>query len=160
MKDSFSHVLDIAADKWNDKTNLGIVSFNLGRSFQYHHLRYKDTYLKYIQFRTLHHRFYTKKLLCKMGIKRSNLCSFCLRETDSVEHMLIQCEVTIDLWLEVGNWIPELGIVNYHLSAEEIILGDIENATSFNTIILLAKKIIHNAIKNEQKPNIINVKMM
>ena len=158
MKDSFSHVLDIAADKWNDNADLEIGSFSLDRSFQYHHLRYKDTYLKYIQFRTLHHRVYTKELLCKMGINNSNLCSFGLKEIDSVEHMLLLCEVSIELWQEVGNWIIDLGMENYHLSSDKIILGDMENATSINIIILLAKKTIYNSMKKEQKPNTINVK--
>ena len=61
MKESFSHVLDNAAEIWVDKTVLNIGSFCLSKSFHYHHSRYKDTYLKYIQFRTLHHRFYTNK---------------------------------------------------------------------------------------------------
>ena len=65
VKGSSSHILDIAVDKWNDK----IGSFSLSRSFNYHHLRYKDTYLKYIQFRTLYHRFYTNETLFKIGIK-------------------------------------------------------------------------------------------
>ena len=47
---------------------------------------------------------------------------------------------------------------NYNLSPDRIILGDMENATSIKTIILLTKKIIYNAMKKEQKPNIINVK--
>ena len=69
MKDSSSHILDIAVNKWNDKIDMDIGSFSLSRSFNYHHLRYKDTYLRYIQFRTLHHSFYTNELLFKMGIK-------------------------------------------------------------------------------------------
>ena len=49
-------------------------------------------------------------------------------------------------------------MVDYNLSPDKIILGDMENATSINTIILLTKKIIYNAIRKEQKPSIINVK--
>ena len=121
-------------------------------------MRDKDTYLKYIQFRTLHHRFYTNELLFKMGIKNSNLCSLCLREVDSVSHMLLSCKTSRDLWSEVENWIQELGMLNYNLSPDKIILGDIENVTSINTIILLTKNIIYNAMKKEQKPNIFNAK--
>ena len=47
---------------------------------------------------------------------------------------------------------------NYHLSDTRIILGDLENAPSINTIILLTKKTIYNSMKKEQKPNIISVK--
>ena len=106
----------------------------------------------------LHHIFYTNNMLIKMGIKKINLCSFCSREIDSVEHMLLQCEISHGLWLDVGNWISELGMENYHLSDTRIIPGDLENASSINTIILFTKKAIYNSMKMEQKPNIINVK--
>ena len=116
MKGSSSHILDNAADRWNDKTDLDFMSFSLSKSFNFHHQKYKDTYLKYIQFRTLHHRFYTNDLLFKMGIKNSNLCSFCLEQIDSISHMLLFCNISIDLWGRVELWIRELGMVNYNLS--------------------------------------------
>ena len=140
------------------KTDSNIGSFCLSKSFQYHHLHYKDTYLKYIQFRTLHHRFYTNEKLFKMGIKNSDQCSFCNSSVDSVEHILIQCQVSRDLWSSVRDWIIELGMLNYNLSDSKIILGDLENALCFNTIILLTKKIIYNAMKEEQRPHIAQVK--
>ena len=49
-------------------------------------------------------------------------------------------------------------MVDYNLSPDKIILGDMENATSINTIILLTKKTVYNAMKKTQKPSIINVK--
>ena len=155
MKDSFSHVLVNAVDKWKENSE---GSFCLSRSFQKHHLKYKDTYLKYIQFRTLHHMFFTNDKLFKMGIKKSDLCSFCLKEPDSVKRMLLHCEKTRELWCGVGNWIRGLGMGNYHLSNARIVLGDLENALYINTIILLTKTSIYNAMKKEQIPNIINVK--
>ena len=72
--------------------------------------------------------------------------------------MLLQCDISCGLWCDMGNWIAELGMENYHLSDARIILGDLENASSINTIILLTKKIIYNSMKKEQSPNIINVK--
>ena len=158
MKDSFSHVLDIAVDKSSENTDLDFVSFSLSSSFQKHHIRYKDTYLKYIQFRTLHHRFFTNEKLFKMGIKKSNLCSFCDTHVDSIEHMFLQCEISIELWNSVENWIIELGMENHHLSNLRIILGDLENALSINTIILMSKKVIYNSMKKEQIPHLANVK--
>ena len=140
------------------KRHLNLISFSLSQSFNYHHHRYKVTYLKYIQFRTLHHRFYTNDLLFKMGIKNLNLCRFCIEQTDSISHMLLFCNNTIDLWGRVELWIIELGMANYNLSPDKIILGDLENATSINTIILLTKKTIFNAIKKEQIPNIFSIK--
>ena len=97
-------------------------------------------------------------MLFKMGIKKSNWCSFCSKKIHSVEHMLLQCEISRGLRLDVGNWRVKLGMENYHLSDTRIILGDLENASSINTIILLTKKTIYNSMKKEHKPNIINVK--
>ena len=157
MKDSSNHILDNAADRWNDKTDLELLSFSIGKSFNFHHQKYKDTYLKYIQFRTLHHRFYTNDLLLKMGIKNSNLCSFCLQQFDSISHMLLFCNTSINLWERVQMWIRELGMVNYNLSTDKIILGDLENTTCINTIILLTKNTIYNAMKKEQIPTIFSI---
>ena len=46
-------------------------------------------------------------------------------------------------------------MVNYNLSTDKIMLGD---TTCFNTIILLPKKTIYNAMKKEQIPNIFSIK--
>ena len=72
--------------------------------------------------------------------------------------MFLQCEISIELWNSVQNWIKELGMENYHLSNSRIILGDLENALSINTIILITKKVIYNSMKKEQIPHIANVK--
>ena len=49
-------------------------------------------------------------------------------------------------------------LANYNFSPDKVILGDLENATCINTIILLTKKTIYNAMKKEQTPNIFNIK--
>ena len=159
IKSSSSSVLDTAVEKWCANSELDFNSFDLSRSLQKHHLIYKDTYLKYIQFRTLHHRFFTNEKLFKMGIKDSDLCGFCHVHSDSIEHMFLDCEISIDLWNEVQEWIHTLGMDNYNLSQSRIILGDLENAMSINTIILLTKKVIYNSMKKEQRPHILTLKM-
>ena len=158
IKDSNDHVLHNIATKWHDKTNIEIESYSLGRSFTKHHRYYNDTYLKYIQFRTLHYRFFTNDRLFTMGIKNSNLCGMCQMEEDSIEHMLLFCEVSQHLWTAVQDWIIEIGMVDYHLSNNRIIEGDLENALAVNSIILLTKKVIYNAMKRERKPHLPNVK--
>ena len=60
--------------------------------------------------------------------------------------------------MEVRNWIEELGMLDYHLTNNRIILGDLENALSINSIILLTKKVIYNAMKKEKNPHILSVK--
>ena len=73
--------------------------------------------------------------------------------------MFLDCEISNHLWNEVQEWIHTLGMDNYNLSQSRIILGDLENAMSINTIILLTKKVIYNSMKKEQRPHILNIKI-
>ena len=59
---------------------------------------------------------------------------------------------------DLSSLLPLLGMANYNLSPDKIILGDLENATCINTIILLTEKTIYNAMKKEQIPNIFSIK--
>ena len=70
MKHSNNHILETASQKWSSIVEMDLDSFELSQSFHKHHIIYKDTYLKYIQFRTLHHRFFTNEKLFKMGIEK------------------------------------------------------------------------------------------
>ena len=158
MKNSNSHILDNIVSSWEEKTNIEMEYISLGRSFIKHHLRYKDTFLKYIQFGTLHNRFYTNAKLYKMGIKPSNLCGFCRTEIDSMQHMFLDCEISKAQRAEVKSWIIEPGMTDYNLSNMKIIVGDLENALAVNTIILLTKKVIYSGMKKEQKQHICNIK--
>ena len=69
IKDSNDTVLDNIVNKWSEKSELEMESICISRSFIKHHTVYKDTYLKYIQFRTLHHRFFPNDILFRIGIK-------------------------------------------------------------------------------------------
>ena len=75
----------------------------------------------------------------------------CKTEIDSIEHMFLGCCHSITLWKNVTDWIRELGMPDYILTASRIIIGDLENALAINTIILHTKKVIYNAKKKEQK---------
>ena len=92
-----NQILGELSDKWVTKTELEFSNFELQKSFQLHHASFKDCYLKYTQFRTLHRRFFTNDKLHKMGIKPNNLCTFCKVSTDSVDHMILYCFVIQEL---------------------------------------------------------------
>ena len=80
-------------------------------------------------------------------------------EVDSIEHMFLECIHSIRVWSDVRNWIIQLGMTDYNLSDMREIIGDMENALAINCIILLTKKVIHNAMKKERRPHFINVKL-
>ena len=73
-KDSIDHVLDNIVSKWKENSTLDIDTICVSCSFLKHHIKYKDIYQKYLQFRTLHHRFFTNDKLFTIGIKQSKTC--------------------------------------------------------------------------------------
>ena len=158
IRDSDDSIINKLVNKWSDKSKLEIESISISRSFVKHHTVYKDTYLNYIQFRTLHHRFYTNDKLFLMGIKQSKICGMCNLFEDSIEHMFLDCIHSVKLWSDVRDWIIQLGMTDYNLSDVRKITGDMENALAINCIILLTKKVIYNAMKRERPPHFMAVK--
>ena len=79
-------IIDKVVGKWEVKTEVEINSFTVSRSF-IRNSKVDDIYLRYIQCRTLHRRFHTNNILCKMGVKESPMCNLCDREEDSNEHI-------------------------------------------------------------------------
>ena len=152
-----NQILGEINSKWEEKLPLNLCSIDISRSFVFHHSLFKDCYPKYTQFRTLHRRFYTNDKLFKMGIKNTDLCTFCKTAVESVEHMLLRCPVIQELWKKVNHWLEEIGFINYNLTESRIILGDIENGNIPTTIILLTKKVIYNAFKKDRLPAIAHI---
>ena len=74
-----NNILDEISQKWREKANLELASFLLSKSFRFIP-KIDDIYLRYIQYRTLHRRFYTNNVLCKIGIKDTEICNICKTE--------------------------------------------------------------------------------
>ena len=93
-----------------------------------------------------------------MRIKNSPLCTFCNESDDSNEHMLIECGRVKALWIEVENWIAEVGVVGYVITDRLIILGELQKAHWINAVILLTKKVIFNSRINDTSPTFLSIK--
>ena len=61
-------ISDNSSKNWKEKTEVGMDAFSMGKSFS-RITKIGDIYLRYIQFRTLHRRFYMNNILCKFSIK-------------------------------------------------------------------------------------------
>ena len=66
------------------------------------------------------------------------------------KQMLFNCDFSKELWTQVNEWIIELDLDNYNLAKTKIVVGDLENAPVINSVIIVAKKIICNAIKGQK----------
>ena len=144
-------IVNKACTKWNEKIGESTSEFDFRKSFSMNSM-FDDTYLRYIQFRTLHRRFFTNNILYKMRIKDSPVCNFCATNEDSIEHMLIECEIVQSLWHEIEEWIAFIGVVNYSIENSVIVLGELQKSFWINAIILITKKTIFNARINDTIP--------
>ena len=93
--------------KWSEKAELILHPYEVKNSFVKTNVLIDDIYLKYIQFRTLHYRFYTNDLL-KCRIATTDVCSQCKTVKDSNSHMLLYCTLSCNLWDHVEGWIQDL----------------------------------------------------
>ena len=135
-----NNIVDNICTKWFEKGNLILAPHEVRDSFSRTNFIVDDIYLRHIQFRTLHYRYFTNDFLETTGIKDNNVCSMCKPEKDSNFHMLIDCPKTINLWLEVEIWIRTLGMERYCLTDRRKILGDLENSGQINIILNTKKK--------------------
>ena len=64
----------------------------------------------------------------------------CKTDEDSIEHMLIKCSKSRNLWREVEIWLSEIGLADYIIDEQTIILGENKKSFWINAIILITKK--------------------
>lgn len=66
-----------------------------------------NTKLHWFQYRILHRILATNNLLWKYKIKRDNLCSFCKKFPETLEHLFWYCDEVQDFWEKIETWIAE-----------------------------------------------------
>ena len=157
---SSSDILYNICQKWETKASLKFNASDISKSFVRTHVLFDDVYLKYIQFRTLHYRFYTNDMLKKFNIKDTDICDFCNEETDSNFHMLIDCNIIRSLWQDISNWINDLTEEEYLLTDEKKILGDTSNKNVATIIIMHVKRAIFSSRTRGSKPTLLQVQSL
>ncbi len=59
------------------------------------------TKLRAFQFKINHNILYTNEKLHRIKISESPLCTFCNNETETLEHLFVDCDVVANVWQEV-----------------------------------------------------------
>ena len=60
---------------------------------------------------TRYYRYLGKnKFLYKIGPVPSSMCTFCKKESESIEHLLLKCEYSDSFWRELINWLNTIDI--------------------------------------------------
>ena len=64
----------------------------------------KVTKLITFQFKLFHQRLATNDFLKKIGLKQSDICTFCEIEIESIIHLFWSCSVTSSFWRDFKGW--------------------------------------------------------
>ena len=112
------------------------------------------TKLRAFQFKINHNILYTNEKLHRIKISESPLCTFCNNETETLEHLFVDCDVVANVWQEVlENLLQPFGVTN--LTKSEVILGFIttnQQNSVINHIILETKYFIYVCKLEKCKP--------
>ena len=93
--------------KWENILN---ISYNFKQWSTFFLIPFKCTSnikLRWFQFRLTHRILGVNSFLAKIGVKGSNLCTFCKETEETISHLFCECPTTLKLWDKVIKWIKE-----------------------------------------------------
>lgn len=72
-----------------------------------------DCKTREFQYKILNRLLRTNKILNKMNLEVSPLCSFCGAEEESLEHFICQCAYVYRFWFSISNWLSS--VIGYNV---------------------------------------------
>ena len=133
-------------NKW--KTLLGLEEDDWAGSFPFLKYTVKDTKLRWLQFRILHHTLTTNRSVAKFKENQTELCTFCNERSETIQHLFWHCSFVREFWEKLRNTISTKCIHAERLVFNEklILFGQddfLYTDTVCNLIILMAKLYIY-----------------
>ena len=117
----------------------------------------RNTKLHWFQYRLLHRILATNDLLLKCGITEDSLCTFCKRVPEKIEHLFWYCNVVMEFWENIENWIYEKNQYLVNIDKKRALFG-ICNQSEFskpiNYILILTRFYIYKCRINNKGLNI------
>lgn len=128
--------------KWCRDLNVNNLNWNALYKIPFKIL--KETKLKWLQYRINHRILGTNQLLFKMNLRQDDLCSFCKTESETISHLLYDCNIVQLFWSNLKTWMnltdPN---INVEWSKPDIILGNPVFQPSVNQLIIFTKFFIY-----------------
>ena len=120
-----------------------------------------DTKLRWLQYRIIHNILTTNRSAAKFIENQSDLCSFCNRESESIHHLLWQCEIVRSFWTQLSDLINRRCKHAHNIKIDERLalfgLSDsVYTDRVLDLIILMAKLFIYRC-KVQTQPLIIRL---
>ena len=140
----------IGAPKLRTKFNLNVSEISKVIALPY--VTTKDNKLRELQFKLIHNILFTKFKLLKIGKVDSSLCAFCSSDIETIDHLFITCQITVQFWSELFKFIKNEIAIN----KRNILLGlfNEQEPTISNLAILIGKRVIYKCSLENKIPRL------
>ena len=112
-----------------------------------------ETKLRILQLKILHRILPTNSWLYKCNLIQTKNCTFCQMHVETIEHLLWDCFVTKNIWLQLFDWLKTLNFDIKPETSKDVILGDNQQVICLEHIKLIVKEYIYNCQINKVEPN-------
>lgn len=135
------------ASKWQNKIGLNVEVEDMDLAFLQIRELALSTKLRDFQFRFLHRKIFTNKILYQWKISDTDRCSFCQDHYETIEHLFYECQIVKRFWELFSNWYEAMTDTILNLSLDQIVFCCDRNESSrkvklLDTLILMAKQFI------------------
>ena len=114
-----------------------------------------DIRTRIFQYKLLNRIVYINKLLHKIKLLDTSLCTFCGECEESLEHLFLHCRFSKNFWMQIVSWLNDLNIAIIELKDSEIMLGYTNESPHWillNHILIIGKQIIYSSRLSKSKP--------
>ena len=141
------------------KCEFSLTDQALKKAFSLPHSVAFEPYVKAFQFKVLHSLLYTNSKLHKIGYIADDLCTFCKRESGTMQHLFYDCSYSIPFWKDFELYYLSLTQQQIHLNLKDILFGlSTLELPLLNYLFLIGKIYLWACRRNRELPSIQNFK--
>ena len=146
-------------NKWNQQIDINLDEWL--NCFIFLKYTTRDTKLRWLQYRILHHILTTNRSVAKFNENQSHLCTFCNDHSETIEHLFWDCEKVSIFWANLTQLINKRcqHVHNFRLDKQLILFGQsscMYTDSVCNLMILMAKFFIYRS-KVKNTPLLLNM---
>jgi len=137
------------------KCEFNLTDEALKKAFSLPHSVAFEPYVKAFQFKILNCILYTNSKLHKIGYIADDLCSFCKRESETMQHFFHDCSYSISFWKDFEVYYLSLTKQQIHLNLKNILIGLLTpELPLLNYLLLIGKIYLWVCRRNKELPSI------
>ena len=151
------HVQYTGFNKWHQLTDISHEEWL--SSFSIMKFTTKDTKLRWLQYRILHHILTTNRSVAKYDESQDHRCTFCNKYSETIQHLFWGCEKVSSFWDSLSTLINRRcqHVHNFHIDRDLVLFGQsqiVYTDNICNLMIMMAKFFIYRSKVNKSLPTL------